>query len=112
MDSVQKQLEELGLNVHEASVYLASLELGAAKSAVARPTAHVAVGSLVKRGLMSSHTRGKKTYYQAERPGQLLRLVDEEKKKITERESKLKSMLPGLESLILMSKEKPEVKYY
>lgn len=119
MESVQKQLEELGLSPNEVRVYLASLELGpatvlqiAAKSAVVRPTAHVAVGGLVKRGLMSSHTRGKKQYYQAERPGQLMRLLEEEKKKLAERESKLKSVLPGLESLILMSKEKPEVKYY
>jgi len=119
MESVQKQLEELGLSPNEVRVYLASLELGAAtvlqiaaKSAVVRPTAHVAVGALVKRGLVSSHTRGKKQYFQAERPGQLLRIVEEEKKKLADRESKLKSMLPGLESLILLSKEKPEVKYY
>lgn len=119
MESVQKQLEELGLSPNEVRVYLASLELGAAtvlqiaaKSAVVRPTAHVAVGGLVKRGLMSSHTRGKKTYYQAERPGQLLRILEDEKRKLAERESKLKSVLPGLESLILLAKEKPEVKYF
>ncbi|HMD81344.1 MAG TPA: helix-turn-helix domain-containing protein [Anaerolineales bacterium] len=119
MESVQKQLEELGLSPNEVRVYLASLELGAAtvlqlaaKSAVVRPTAHVAVGGLVKRGLMSSHTRGKKQYYQAERPGRLLRIIEEEKKKIFARESKLLSVLPGLESLIMLSKERPEVKYY
>ena len=72
MESVQKQLEELGLSPNEVRSYLASLELGAAtvlqiaaKAAIVRPTAHVAVGGLVKRGLMSSHTRGKKQYFQA-----------------------------------------------
>lgn len=119
MESVQKQLEELGLSANEVKVYLASLELGAAtaqqlaaKAAVPRPTTYVAIGGLTKRGLMSSHTRGKKQYVQAERPGQLLRMVEEEKRRLTEREAKLKSVLPGLNSLILMSKEKPEVKYY
>lgn len=119
MDSVQKQLEELGLGQNEVKAYLAALELGsatvlqiAAKAAMVRPTAHVAVGGLVKRGLMSSHTRGKKQYFQAERPGQLMRMVDEEKKKLADRESKLKSLLPGLEALMSMSGEKPEVSYY
>lgn len=119
MESVQKQLEELGLSQNEVKVYLASLELGAAtaqqlaaKAAVPRPTTYVAIGGLVKRGLMSSHTRGKKQYFQAERPSHLLRLLEEEKKRVVERETKLKSVLPGLESLVLMSKEKPDVKYY
>ncbi|MFA5854087.1 MAG: helix-turn-helix domain-containing protein [Patescibacteria group bacterium] len=119
MDSVQKQLEELGLSANEVKVYTASLEIGAAtaqqlaaKAAVVRPTAYVAIGGLVKRGLMSSHTRGKKQFFQAERPAQLLRLVEEEKKKLSERESKLKSLLPGLESLISVTGEKMEVKYY
>lgn len=119
MDSVQKQLEELGLNPHEVKAYLAALEIGpatvmeiSAKSAVQRGTAHTAVGSLVNRGLMSSHVRGKKHYFQAERPAQLMRLVDEEKKKLAQREAKLKTMLPGLEALIALAGEKPEVKYY
>jgi sugar-specific transcriptional regulator TrmB len=119
MDSVQKQLEELGLSSNEVKVYTASLEIGAAtaqqlaaKAAVVRPTAYVAIGGLVKRGLMSSHTRGKKQFFQAEHPAQLLRLMEEEKKRFVEREFKLKSLLPGLESLIAIAGEKPEVKYY
>lgn len=119
MDSVQKQLEELGLSANEVKVYMASLELGAAtaqqlaaKAAVVRPTAYVAIGGLVKRGLMSSHTRGKKQFFQGERPTRLLRLMEEEKKKIIERETRLKSLLPGLESLIAITGEKPEIRYY
>jgi sugar-specific transcriptional regulator TrmB len=119
MESVQKQLEELGLSANEVKVYLASLELGAAtaqqlaaKAAVARPTTYVAIGGLTKRGLMSSHTRGKKQCFQAERPGHLLKILEDEKVRLAAKEAKLKSVLPGLDSLILMSKEKPEVKYY
>ncbi len=119
MESVQKQLEDLGLSQNEVKAYLAALELGAAtaqqiaaKAAVVRPTAYVAIGGLVKRGLMSSHTRGKKQFFQAERPTQLIRLIEEEKKKLAARESGLKSLLPGLEALISMAGEKPEVKYY
>ena len=119
MESVQKQLEELGLSPNEVRVYLAGLESGAAtaqqlaaKAAVVRPTAYVAIGGLVKRGLMSSYTKGKKQYFVSGKPEQLLHLVQDEKRKIAERESKLKSLLPGLESLIAISGEKPEVKLY
>lgn len=113
------QLEHLGLTANEAKIYVASLELGsataqqiAAKAAVVRPTAYVAIGGLIKRGLISSFTKGKKQYFTAEKPDQLMRLVQEEKKKVLDQEEKLKSILPGLSSLISLAGEKPEVKYY
>ncbi|MEK7546261.1 MAG: MarR family transcriptional regulator [Patescibacteria group bacterium] len=119
MESVQKQLEELGLSPNEVRVYLASLELGAAtvlqiaaKSAVVRPTAHVVVGALVKRGLMSSHTRGKKQYIQAERPEVLMRVLEDEKRKILANEGRLKALMPKLHALISIVGARPEVHYY
>lgn len=119
MESVQKQLEALGLNEKEAKVYLASLELGpataqqlAAKAAVVRPTAYVAIGGLVKRGLMSQFTKGKKQYFQAEKPDRLAHLLDIEKRALADREAKLKQALPMLQSLVSASGKKPEVKYY
>ncbi len=119
MESVQKQLEELGLSSNEVKVYMAALEVGAAsaqqlaaKAAVVRPTAYVAIGGLVKRGLMSSHTRGKKQYFQAEKPGKLLLLLVEQKKKIEEQENKLKNLLPELEHLQKITRNKLEVNYY
>lgn len=119
MKSVQNMLEELGLSPNEVKVYLAGLELGAAtaqqlaaKAAVVRPTAYVAIGGLVKHGLMSSFTKGKKQFYASEKPNRLTHLLNEEKKKLAERESKLKSVMPILDSLIALSGEKPEVKLY
>jgi len=119
MRSILKQLEALGLSENEVKVYLASLELGSAtaqelagKAAVVRPTAYVAIGGLTKRGLMSSFTKGKKKYFTAEKPAKLLKLVQEEKKKLTDREEKLKRVMPELEALISLSADKPEVKYY
>ncbi len=119
MESVQKQLEELGLHPNEAKAYLAALELGsataqqiAAKAAVVRPTAYVAIGGLVKRGLMSSYTKGKKQYFQAEKPDQLMRLLVEEKKKLVEKEQKFKKTLPELSALLALSGKRPNVRYY
>lgn len=119
MTVIEKQLEKLGLSVNEVRVYLASLELGsatrqqlAAKAVVARPTTYVAVEGLMKRGLMSSYKKGKKEYVQAEKPERLLKILEDEKRRLAERESKLKLLLPGLESIIAISSDKPEVKYY
>src|SRR5690349_10276445 len=119
MESVQKQLEELGLSPNEVRVYLASLELGAstaqqiaAKAAVPRPTTYVAIGGLVKRGLVSSHTRGKKQYFQAERPEVLKKIVEDEKKRVVSNEEKLKGLLPRLSALISVSGARPDVHYY
>lgn len=119
MDSVQKQLEELGLSANEVKVYMASLELGAAtaqqlaaKAAVVRPTAYVAIGGLVKRGLMSSHTRGKKQFFQGERPEVLLSFIEKEKKRIVASEQKLKTIIPELHALISVAGARPEIGYY
>lgn len=119
MKSILTQLEALGLSENEVKVFLASLELGsataqelAAKAAVVRPTAYVAIGGLTKRGLMSSFIKGKKKYFTAEKPSKLLKLVQEEKKKLADHEEKLKRVMPELEALISLSADKPEVKYY
>ena len=119
MDKVLKQLQDLGLTENEAKAYLASLELGpatvmqiGAKSGVGRTTMHTEVGRLVQRGLMSQFKRGKKMYFQAEKPANLVRLIESEKRRISEQEAKFKQTLPILQSLIAMSSDKPEVKYY
>jgi len=119
MDKTQKNLQELGLTPNEALVYLANLELGpataqqiAAKAAVVRPTAYVAIGGLVKRGLVSQFKKGKKVYSQAEKPERLAHLIEVEKREIIEREAKLKEIMPMLASLVSHSGDKPEVKYY
>lgn len=119
MKSILAQLEALGLSENEVKVYLAALELGSAtaqelagKAAVVRPTAYVAIGGLTKRGLMSSFTKGKKKYFTAEKPAKLLKLVQEEKRKLADHEEKLKRVMPELEALISLSADKPEVKYY
>ncbi len=107
MEKIHEQLESLGMSPNEAKVYTASLELGpataqqiAAKAAVVRPTAYVAIGGLVKRGLMSQFKKGKKVNFQAE------------KRSLEEREARLDKALPYLKSLITLSNDKPEVKFF
>ena len=119
MENTVKALLDLGLTDKEAKVFVASLELGpataqqlAAKAVVVRPTAYVAIGGLVKRGLMSQVTRGKKQFFQSEKPERLAQLLESEKRQILEREQKLKHLLPMLQSLITSAADRPEAKYY
>jgi sugar-specific transcriptional regulator TrmB len=119
MESMQKQLEELGLNQHEVKAYLAALELGpatvmqiAAKAAIVRSTAHVAVGGLMKRGLMSSHIKGKKQYFQPQSPEILITIIEEEKKRLDRNQEKIRTLLPRLHALISVTGARPDVNYY
>ena len=98
--------ELVGLREREAKVYLAALELGAAtaqqiaiKTGIQRGSAYAAIGILKKRGMMYESTKGKKQHFNAEKPAQLLRLIQEEKKKLQKREEDLKANLPMLEAL-------------
>ena len=113
------QLKQLGLSEKEAKVYLAALELGSSsvmeisrKAGINRPTTYFQIESLMKRGLMSSVTRGKKRYFAAEPPNRLLRLLELKEKEIEEQEERFKKILPELQALFNMIREKPKVRFF
>jgi sugar-specific transcriptional regulator TrmB len=119
MDKMQKDLEAVGFQEKEAKVYLASLELGAAtaqqialKAGVKRPTTYFILEGLMGQGLATSFHQGKKQFFIAEAPDRLLELLDQERKEITVREEKFRSILPQLHSINNRQKDKPVVKYY
>ena len=98
-----KDLEKFGLGEKEAKVYLASLELGpstaaqiAQKADVNRATTYVAVESLIKQGLLSSHEKDSKTFFSAEDPAMLKRLLDQQREEVKNKLSSLEELLPGL----------------
>ena len=105
-EQLEKDLQQIGLSEKEAKVYLASLELGpstaqtiAAKATVNRPTTYVMIESLIKRGLMSSFQKGKKRFFVAGKPTQLLYLLDAKKREINEQETLIKSVLNKIGSI-------------
>ena len=114
-----KQLQHLGLSDKEASVYMASLELGsdtvqeiAKRAEVKRANTYAVVEKLMSKGLMSSVEKGKKTLYQVEDPKQLLRLLQEQEEDIKKKEQEFKKHLPELETLFDIAEEKPKVRYF
>ncbi len=113
------ELKSLGLSDKEAKVYLASLELGsttvqelARAARVNRPTAYVQIESLTKRGLMSSVTKGKKRFFQAESPDQLAHLIEKSKRELVSREDELAKILPELKNMFDSAEERPKVRFF
>ncbi len=116
---MMNQLQQLGLSEKEAKVYLASLELGSSsvqdiahKAEINRPTAYFQIELLIKKGLISSVTKGKKRYFNAESPDQLIRLLDIQEKEIKNKRNDFQKFLPELKTIFDLSEEKPKVRFF
>jgi predicted transcriptional regulator len=112
-------IEELGLSNKEARVYVACLSLGpsavqriADQAGIKRVTAYVILESLVGLGLVSQTVKGKKTYFNAEDPINLERLVDKREQELREQRHNFSQILPELQGLKLVPKDSPSVKFY
>ncbi len=118
-DSVVQSLEELGLSEKEAKVYMAALALGpspvqkiADAAGIKRVTTYVILESLTNLGLASQSTRGKKTYFVAEDPISLRRLVKKKEQELDDQKQNLENILPALTKLKSRPKEVPQVQFY
>jgi len=118
-EQLEQELVKVGLTEKEAKVYLAALELGpstaqsiAAKATVNRPTTYVMIESLIKRGLMSSFEKGKKRFFVAGKPTQLLYILENKKKLITDQERTVRDLLTQIATFEDNNKETPTVQIY
>lgn len=109
---LRKELEKLNLNKKEAILYLALLELGEAlirdivrKTSLKRTTIYDILDSLKEKGLINSSKKQKRTFYYAESPLKLEKLLDEKK-------TILKTILPQLMSITNLLEKKPKIRYY
>ena len=116
---LEKILEDLGLSEKEAKVYLASLELGesapaeiAKHAGINRATTYVIAEKLVKDGLMSQLEKDKKTYFMAENPEQLLRLLRKQEQNIKNKEQEFQKYLPELKTIFDTAGERPKVRFF
>jgi sugar-specific transcriptional regulator TrmB len=115
----EQSLKNLDLPEKEAVVYLASLELGlstiqeiAGKSQISRSTTYEVIESLMKKGLMSALTKGKRKYFSAEEPERLMTFIDIKERELEERKKELKAILPELKELARLSRERPKIRFY
>ncbi len=114
-----QELKKIGLSDKEAKIYLTSLSRGpetaptlAKLSNIVRPTAYVIIEGLLKKGLMSSFVKEKKTYFVAESPEHLLSVLRLQKQEIEEKEREFSKLLPELSAMANIKGEKPKVRVF
>jgi len=116
---LNKILTRLGLSDKETKIYEATLDLGpetiqriARKAAITRTSAYTHVRSLIKKGLMGSTTRDKKTYFFVEPPENLSILLDMRKEETAQLSVELKKLLPQLRTLFETYEDRPRVRFF
>jgi predicted transcriptional regulator len=112
-------IEEIGLSNKEARVYVASLMVGpsavqriAEQAGIKRVTTYVILESLVGLGLVSQTVKGKKTYFIAEDPSNLNRLIQKREQELKEQKTNFTQILPELNALKSVPKESPNIRFY
>lgn len=116
---MEEELQKLGLNEHEAKVYLAALSLGpstasrlADQTNIKRPTVYLALEGLAKQGIVSESFVGKKRLFRAEKPEKLDKLTKRMRRQVVDAELLLENILPGLIKLPKRYNEEPKVELY
>lgn len=112
-------LKKLGLSEKETKVYLAALELGpetarniARSAELTRTTAYIHIKSLMRRGLVSSGMRDKKTIFSAEPPENLSVLLEIRKKETKQLTAEIQKAMPKLRLLFETTEERPRMRFF
>lgn len=115
----EKELQNLGLSEKEAKVYTTALELGpdtvqniAKESGINRATTYVQIESLKKKGLMSEFEKGKKTFYSAESPEILTRLVEKRETEVQFQKIELNNVIPQLMKHFSSNGDRPKIRFF
>jgi sugar-specific transcriptional regulator TrmB len=116
---IAQELLAFGLTNKEADVYVAALQLGyasvadiAEKAGINRTTAYTHIKNLISRGLFNAVERMGKVYYVAEKPEKLQFIYEQQEKEIQRKKDLLARIMPELDSIYNLAKEKPSVRYF
>lgn len=117
--TLAERLVELGLTDKETLVYLALVQGGemtaeqaATLTKLNRSTTYVQLKLLMDRGLASTFKRGKKTFFAAESPSNLLRLVEQKRESILQQEVEVKSIVGDLLKVFGNVVDRPTVRVF
>lgn len=115
----KKRLQEIGLTEKESAVYIAMLDQGAAtadqaskRAGLNRSTTYVQIESLIEKGLVSSFKNGKKTFFAAESPNNLERLLETRTAELELQKANVASFVPDLMKLYATSGSRPVVRLF
>lgn len=119
LQKYHKKLEEFGLNENEIKVYLMLFTDGSdtasniAKAVqLNRSTTYVQITSLMSYGLVSSYKVEKKTYFSAESPQNLERLLDLKIETLQNQRSDIHNLLPELLQAFSTHSVKPVIRNF
>ncbi|HBH46244.1 MAG TPA: hypothetical protein DDX47_02665, partial [Candidatus Jacksonbacteria bacterium] len=105
-------LQQFGLTDKEARVYLATLELGSAsvakiadKAGLPRPTCYDILASLIRQGIAASFRKKQIRYFSVDDPKRVITIAEERVKSLQE-------VLPQLEAVYGLARERPTVRFY
>lgn len=117
--SIILQLKKLGLSNKSAIVYAVLLHVGGAYpsriaeiSTLNRSTVYKVLQDLAIQGLVTEIERGKKLYYQIEKPSKLLRYVKNGIRIAEDRYDFAQRFLPDLEALSALSSHRPRIRFF
>lgn len=112
MREIEKAIEEAGLSMNEAKVYLALITLGSTtatdiikQTGIHRANVYDTLGKLLEKGLVSSITKINIKHYQAASPERLLEIVNE-------RAQKINKIIPELKEKFDSQKSKEEIRVF
>lgn len=117
---ITRILKASGLNDSEIAVYLASISINVpqtsgvvSKRANLKPsTTTMALQSLTQKGLISSFQKENSTFYTAESPEQLLKMLEKKQFEIDLVKHDVEKILPEIEKTISPFVIKPRIKIY
>lgn len=112
-------LRRVGLQEKTAQVYAALFELGGAYPSkiseytkLNRSTVYKILEDLAIKGLVNEVEKGKKLFYQLEKPEKIMQFARDQIRLAEEREEKAAKILPELEGLYSLTAHRPKVKFY
>lgn len=118
-NNARKLLAQLGLDNQEAITYLALLELEAvsirkvaASTGINRGTTYEIIKRLIRQGLVSVRTRGKREYYSAEPPEKIYDIIRDQRKALLQTQKLASDVVPKLLAHTVRPEGRPVVKYY
>lgn len=118
-ETLIKKLEKTGFSNKEALIYVSLLELGGASpsriaeySGLKRGIIYNVLTTLCVRGLVNEIEKKNKLFYQIDKPEKVLRFAQNRARKINDDLENTKEVIPEIEGLFSILKNRPKVTYY
>ena len=118
-ETLIRHLEKTGLSEKAAIVYTTLLQMGGAYPSALATATHLNRSTIYKilldlsvKGLVTEIERGKKLFYQIEKPEKLLRYSRNQSEMAREAYDKTRDLIPELEGIFSLNPHKPIIRYY